>query len=76
MIDFDQVYDIKHDHVVEWFNKRWNLNDEIDCYYLYNHLQHNYYRVNRNDRELLKAYFKVSQGDTSHPYSVDEDSYG
>ena len=70
MIDYDQVYDIKHDHVVEWFNKRWNLNDEIDCYYLYNHLQHNYYRVNRNNRELLKAYYKVSQGDTT-PYYHD-----
>ena len=70
MIDYNDIYDLKHDHIVEWFGKRWNLNDEIDCYYLYNHLQHNYYRVNRNDRELLKAYFKVSQGDTSHPYNT------
>ena len=67
MIDNDQLYDIKHDHIVEWFGKRWNLNDEIDCYYLYNHLQHNYYRANQTNRDLLKAYYRVSQGDTT-PY--------
>ena len=41
---FDQTYDIKQEHIVEWFGKRWNLYDEIDVNHLYYTMQHASYR--------------------------------